>query len=349
LLHAYPAIIHCHSSYSDGGKSIPEIARIADESGLRFLMMTDHNHLRPLKDGHNKWYGNVCLDIGYEINDENDQNHYLAFGLTEEVNRFQRPAHYVRDVAANGGFGFIAHPHEKRHQLPKYKIYPWTDWDATDFTGIEIWNHMSSWMESLTPMNLLTRFIHPRKTVWGPFRKTLNKWDEVAIGRVVTGIGGADAHGHLHTIFGNIKVEIFDYKILFKCLRTYILSDKKINAEMPYEDAVSELHRALQNGRVFFGQYYLGDFSTFRFFARKDDKTYQMGDLIDGFEGVSIKALIPGKNAKWHLLCNGELIRAGEGKFPDFLPHKPGVYRLEVFRGQRPWFFSNHLYIRNYE
>jgi predicted metal-dependent phosphoesterase TrpH len=110
LLHAYPAIIHCHSSYSDGGKSIPEIARIADESGLRFLMMTDHNHLRPLKDGHNKWYGNVCLDIGYEINDENDQNHYLAFGLTEEVNRFQRPAQYVRDVAANGGFGFIAHP-----------------------------------------------------------------------------------------------------------------------------------------------------------------------------------------------------------------------------------------------
>jgi predicted metal-dependent phosphoesterase TrpH len=48
---AHPAIIHCHSTYSDGTKDIPEIAAIAESVGVRILMMTDHNHLRPLKDG----------------------------------------------------------------------------------------------------------------------------------------------------------------------------------------------------------------------------------------------------------------------------------------------------------
>ena len=66
-LEDYPAIIHCHSTYSDGARPIPEIAKIASDVGIRFLLMTDHNHLKPLEDGHNRWYDDVLVDIGYEI------------------------------------------------------------------------------------------------------------------------------------------------------------------------------------------------------------------------------------------------------------------------------------------
>ena len=106
-LNDYPVIMHCHSTYSDGTKTIPDIASIAESVGIKFLMMSDHNHLRPLKDGHNRWYGDVLVDIGYEINDEKDQNHFLAYGLDAVVNRTQRAKDYVRDVDKNGGFGLI--------------------------------------------------------------------------------------------------------------------------------------------------------------------------------------------------------------------------------------------------
>jgi hypothetical protein len=74
-------VIHVHSSYSDGSKKIEEIAKIGEHAGLDFLMFTDHGTLKPLHDGHQKFYGKTAVIIGYEIEDENDENHYLAFGL----------------------------------------------------------------------------------------------------------------------------------------------------------------------------------------------------------------------------------------------------------------------------
>jgi len=41
--------LHLHSDFSDGALSITEIARIAEEADLDFLMFTDHNTLKPNK------------------------------------------------------------------------------------------------------------------------------------------------------------------------------------------------------------------------------------------------------------------------------------------------------------
>jgi hypothetical protein len=65
-------VIHVHSSYSDGSKKIEEIAKIGEHAGLDFLMFTDHGTLKPLHDGHQKFYGKTAVIIGYEIEDEND-------------------------------------------------------------------------------------------------------------------------------------------------------------------------------------------------------------------------------------------------------------------------------------
>lgn len=346
LLHDYPAIIHCHSTYSDGAKSIPEIASIAESVGIRFLMMTDHNNLRALEDGHGKWHGNVLVDIGYEINDKDDKNHFLAFALKNEVNRIQRPRDYVREVMDSGGFGFIAHPFEQRVRMPDYSIYPWTDWDVDGAYGLEIWNHMSAWMEGLSFLNRVMRVIHPRQSVWGPKDKALELWDEIAAKRRVVGIGGADAHGHKHTVFGNFKITIFRYKIIFKCLRTYILSEDPVTQDMPYDDARRILHTSLRNGAAFFAQYYLGDPSGFRFWAEKKDRKFSMGLELDFEKNIHIRAFIPQNKIYWRILRNGhEVITGKENKVHLEVP-EAGAYRMEVYRKGRPWIYSNHLYIR---
>ena len=109
-LHEIVGCIHIHSTYSDGTGTIPDIAGIAEEVGLNFIMMTDHNNLRALTNGEEKWYGSVLAIIGYEINDIDDANHYLAFGLKEELDRNLPAPQYVHQVRFNSGFGIIAHP-----------------------------------------------------------------------------------------------------------------------------------------------------------------------------------------------------------------------------------------------
>jgi len=79
----YVGSIHMHSTFSDGTGEVTDIAKFADEVGLDFIMLTDHNTLRALQEGYEKWYGNTLLLVGCEINDKENRNHYLAFGIDE--------------------------------------------------------------------------------------------------------------------------------------------------------------------------------------------------------------------------------------------------------------------------
>jgi len=46
-MNEYVGAIHIHSVYSDGTGNIEDIAQAAYETGLDFIMMTDHNTLKP--------------------------------------------------------------------------------------------------------------------------------------------------------------------------------------------------------------------------------------------------------------------------------------------------------------
>lgn len=80
----YSGIIHVHSTYSDGTCSVQEIADIANELDINFVLITDHNTLQPKRDGLEGWYDRILIGIGCELNDDQDQNHYLAFNIDEE-------------------------------------------------------------------------------------------------------------------------------------------------------------------------------------------------------------------------------------------------------------------------
>ena len=125
--------LHIHSNFSDGLRPIPEIAELAGEYGIDFLLFADHMTLEPLKMGMERWFGNVLSIIGYEINDADNINHYLAFGLEEILPPDLTAQEYVRRAKEKGAVGFIAHPDEKRTSMPSLPPYPWTAWDAEGF------------------------------------------------------------------------------------------------------------------------------------------------------------------------------------------------------------------------
>jgi hypothetical protein len=337
--------IHIHSTYSDGTGTVPEIAGIAGEVGLDFLMMTDHHNLRAIANGEERWYGKVLVIIGYEINDIDDTNHYLAFGLTEEVDRNLPAPEYVTQVKKRGGFGIIAHPDEKRNHLVEHPPYPWTAWESTDYQGIEIWNQMSEWMEGLTPWNKIWRFINPRRSIIAPNSLTLNRWDEVNQIRKVVGIGGVDAHAHKHKMLGGLlEVTVFRYKVQFQTVRTHLLIPESFGAGMTVSTAKQMVYDALLNSRVFISNYFNGDARGFFFTAENKSKQVTLGDQLSLDQRTRLKVNLPAE-AVVCLIRNGEMVKQESGKGVIFNVSQAGLYRVEVFRKKRAWIYSNHIRI----
>jgi len=356
-LYEYSGSIHIHSTYSDGTGKIEDIARAASETGLDFIMMTDHNTLKPKEDGYEKIINGVMVIIGYEVNDMNNKNHYLVFGLNELIGTYQvldngelgcklHAKDYVRQISEKGGVGFIAHPDEERRITRGHIAYPWLQWDSNDFHGIEIWNHMSEWIEGMNESNQMQRFLHPLKSIISPNIKTLTRWDVIAQQRHVTGIGGVDAHAFKQTLMGFFDVEIFPYKVLFKSIRTHILSDTEIRIRKQdnFEKNKSSILGALKAGRCFTANYYHGDARGFRFFADYGSEVYNMGDTIECKPGeIPILRIFVPQSCDIRIIYNGTKITSQLGMHLTLDAKKSGVYRVECWKNNKGWIFSNHI------
>ncbi|MDZ7626275.1 MAG: PHP domain-containing protein [Ignavibacteriaceae bacterium] len=344
----YVGVAHVHSLFSDGTGEIPEIAKYADESNLDFLLMTDHNTLRGLQEGFEKWYGKTLCLIGCEINDKENRNHYLAFGINETYSTRLSAKEYVRKVKEAGGIGFLAHPHEKRNHMAEHPPYPWVDWSIEDYNGIEIWNHMSEWMENLTEQNKYTSFLHPLRSIVSPPPETLKLWDELNLKRKVVGFGGVDAHAHKQNLFGFFEVEIFPYKVLFKSIHNHILLPEPLvkgNSKQKLAKSKAAIYEALAYGRSFIANDYHVNSKGFQFFAKSGKKKYYMGDYVDFSEKITLSVTLPVQNAEIKIIRNGKEIADFSSDKAEFEVKKAGAYRVEVYYFNKAWIYSNHIRI----
>ena len=340
-LYCYNGIIHVHSLYSDGEKSIPEIASIANELDIDFLLMTDHNTLQPKYDGHEGWHNQVLVGVGSELNDADDKNHYLALNIKKDVNHKVPAETYVRNVREQGGFGIIAHPDETRTNIPAYPPYPWTLWDSEDFDGIEIWNQMSEWMEGLTHLNKIWRAMHPRRSIVSPKKQTLARWDQLNMKRKVVGVGGVDAHGYIHRLLGLFSVRIFRYKISFRTIRTHILTKQPLSKEDSAQ-ALKMTYEAIHNANCFVSHRYIGDADSFRFWAENEQSSATMGETLALSSETYLRIINP-QEAATRIIHNGQVLEESTGTNLEFKVSRPGIYRAEIHKSGKAWIFSNHI------
>ncbi|MBD3410398.1 MAG: PHP domain-containing protein [Ignavibacteriales bacterium] len=345
-MHEYVGSLHIHTTYSDGTGTVKEIAAAAEEAGLDFIGVTDHNTLRAKREGEERFFGKTLVVVGAELNDKSNRNHYLAFGVEDTSSTRVPAAEYVRAVKEQGGIGFTAHPHEKRSSMKEHPPYPWTAWDVEDIHGIEIWNHMSEWMENLTERNKYQSFVHPLRTIVAPPNETLAKWDELARKRPTPAIGGVDAHAHKVNLLGFFTAEVFSYKVLFKSIRTHILADEPITptrSKRGAEKAVGTALRALGKGSSFVANYYHGDARGFRFFAETGGAIVGMGDDAPIEGSAKLRAQTPGVVSELRLLRDGKEIERVEADELERDVRKPGAYRVEARLEGKAWIYSNHI------
>jgi hypothetical protein len=307
--------------------------------------VTDHNTLGGRGDGLAGLRDGVFVLVGYEHNDPQNLNHYLAFG-TPEVANAAAPQDYINRVKEMGGIGFIAHPVEKRDYLKKsLPPFPWTEWGVTGFDGIELWNQMSDWLEQLRGPQSFMKIVFPHSCIREAPQELLEKWDEMNKERFVSAIGSVDAHSWF--AWGPFRNIIFHINGELRGIRAHYYVDA---ADWDGGAAAERaLLSAMKDGRGFMSNYRRGDARGTRIYIKDANgaEVYPGRQSINISYPAAIYAEFPEK-ARITLIRNGTALKPSCGKTAAWQIDGPGVYRIEACRRRGAWIYSNPFPVGRY-
>jgi len=325
-------IIHFHTTYShDAHGKLEDAIRVANAQGLDYLIVTEHNNLKPLADGYQGWHGSVLVLVGVEISTRS--GHYVALNITHEIDRQQLTTQEIIDeVNRQGGFGFIAHPFFKHGR--------WRDWSVHGFTGLEGYNVAHDTLDENKIRLILWTLFAPRE----PFYESildrpydpLSMWDHLIAERgKIVGIGASDAHE-----FHAFGLKFAPYEDMFRLSRTHVLIPNNT------ETTPAAIYDALKAGHAYFSIELTAEAKGFRFVAQDRRRTVGiMGDDVVFTPGLQLLVSLP-LSADMTLMKDGSALEHHRGTAWEIPVHEAGVYRLEVSRRHEPWIFSNPIYVR---
>jgi hypothetical protein len=338
-MHDLACVVHLHSTYSDGTGTVRQIARAGTRAGADVVLLTDHDTLAAKHNREEGWYGDLLLLAGEEVSPRR-RNHYLAFGIDEEIDHSTLDAAGIcAAVRAAGGFGFAAHPFSegsKRFRRAGPSM-PFDALDCEDLHGIELWSFVNDTGEAIDSVWGMLRFlVAPGRALTHPPRRNLERWDELCRTRRVVAIGGIDAHQFGKRIGPVVPLRVMAYHRSFRHIRTHVLFEGEVGPEGVYG--------ALREGRCYIAVDSVAPATGFRFEA---------DDLPMGAEGAAgprtLRASAP-REARLRLLRDGTEIAAVEGRTLEQRVEGPGVYRVEALRRrggrERTWILSNPIYLR---
>jgi hypothetical protein len=336
---------HMHTVYSDGTATHLQIAKAAARAGLDWVIVTDHNIWVKGVAG---YYDHLLLLVGEEIHDCRrvpQANHLLVFGAECELAPLAPNPQAVIDAASDrGALTFLAHPVEYASRLAHEEALGWADWQVTGYTGIEVWNYMSEFKARIpTILHALRYAYFPKAGIRGPFPEALSLWDQLnAGGKLVVGIGGADAHGHSYSL-GPLRRTIFPYDYLFSAVNTHILINTSITGDMVIDQAL--IFDALRAGQAWIGCDALGNTRGFSFEAKAGLAWATMGGEINRAGAITLQVTTP-LPGDIRILGNGRVVARATGQACKYLSTQAGAFRVEVYRGGRGWIFSNPIFVR---
>ena len=163
----------------------------------------------------------------------------------------------------------------------------------------------------------------------------LDRWDKLIaqFGRL-TGTGGADAHE-----YRAMGLKFAPYEVMFRFVRNHVLvPSRQLSPEHIYE--------ALRAGHTYVSFELLAEARGFTFNAQEKDKTVAiMGDEVAFRPNLSLVTSLPAVG-QMTLMKDGQPVDSKIGNNWTIKLEAPGIYRLEVTRHNKPWIYSNPIYVR---
>src|SRR3954447_11186348 len=243
-MHDLACVVHLHSTYSDGTGTVKQIVRAARRAGADVVLLTDHDTLAAKRNGEEGLYGDVLLLVGEEVSPRG-RNHYLAFGIGEEIDHSRLDAagicSAVRDA---GGFGFAAHPFsEGSKRFKRATGMPFEALDCDALHGIELWSFVNDTGEAIASVPEMARFLlAPARALADPPARNMRAWDELCRTRRVVAIGGLDAHQYGKRIGPVVPLRLMSYRRSFRFIRTHVLAGER---------SAEQIYAALREGRCY--------------------------------------------------------------------------------------------------
>jgi hypothetical protein len=345
-MHDLACVAHLHSLHSDGTGTVPEIARAARRAGADVVLLTDHDTLEAKRRGGEGWYGNVLLLVGEEVSPAR-RNHYLAFGLDEEIDHSNLDAVGVcRAVAEAGGFGFAAHPWSAGSERFRKRVghgMPFDGLNSEDLHGVELWSFVNDTGEAVDSIAGLLRFVlTPGRALEHPPERNMRAWDELCRRRRVVALGGLDAHQFGKRVGRFVPLKIMSYRRSFRFIRTHVLCERAPTGELGHDREL--VFGALREGRCYIA---VDSIAPARGFTFEADDVPMGGEAPAGRRTLRVRAPLA---ARLRLLRDGVPMDEATGTSLDLEIEHPGVYRAEALRRskgrERTWILSNPIYLR---
>jgi len=331
----FKGVIHAHTHISHDSTGTPDdIIRAARETGLRFLMTTDHNSKRIFTEGLHGDYGDLLIIRGAEIIQASQS--ILAIHLKEYIEEWgagPKPIwQIVNEIKSQGGLAFAAHS-------SRFK-----EWGTEGIDGMEFYDMADSalalkWKIPWVAAQAIASFQdHPDEVYLSMLSRpddSLNRWDRLTKKRKCVGIAGNDAHQR----FAILGRQLDPYQLVFRFVQTHIL------APACEETA---LLKALMAGHTYASFGLLADATGFQFTASDPTTRGIMGDSIPYSPNLVLTARMPNKGMI-QLYHNGIMAGLKTARHMEYQVKERGVYRIEVslpINGTLyPWIISNPIYV----
>ena len=325
-------VYHIHTTYSDGRKSLDEIAKLASQANIDFIILTDHGNPNHESYSSQGWKEGVLVLAGSELSVS--RGHLVALDFELPSRNF---SHNTEDafyeIKAGGGFSIIAHPYSKTR---------WSWGKFIEYGGIEIINGDTALKKNILASlpSLPALLIKPEYAFLKMFDspdRNLRKWDEL---------------NNLHPIYGYFSLDAhLLYRPGLNLLHLHLLLQSPLSED--FDTAKHQVYEALRKGRFYNSIHAAAHAHGFRFWGEEEEKTVLMGSTIMLDSPVLLNIEAPFPFAKdIHLVHNGKMIfRSAEDSISYEVAH-PGTYRVEVYLTERsplgkniPWIVSNPIFL----
>lgn len=343
---------HVHTNRSDGSLSVEEIAAIAADVGLSFVVFTDHGD--GIEESDLPAYHSGVLCIGStEIS--TDGGHYIAVDLPKTPYPLGgQVAGVVEDVERLGGFGVIAHPGSKK------STFRWDNWDLK-FDAMEWFNVDSEWRNEPL-LRLVASPIHyllkPSETIAQLLDRpveNLLQYDRISQLRNIVMLPGADTHGAIPLpVLPDARLPIGGSSFYKNAFRAFTLR-VEVNQELsgtPILDGQLIID-ALRKGRAYTLIDALASPGDLQFTATSGNQLAHMGERIATDTPVQLDVRVRMPPGGLVLLKqNGETVaKSNTNKLTYVSDSTSAVFRVEVMLPEItsvtgiPWIMSNPIYI----
>jgi hypothetical protein len=351
-------VLHVHTNRSDGRYTPDQVAAIAAQAGLKFLVFTDHGDGTRPPDPPTYRSGVLCLD-GVEISTAG--GHYVALDMPASPYPLAGEARdVVDDVRRLGGFGVAAHPDSPKPELR------WNAWDSP-FDAVEWINPDTSWRVLaadgwVSRFRLVEALLHypmrPAETLAGLLtgaEQTISRWNTVAARRRVVGLAGADAHANLALLNADpvdtrFSIPLPSYDASFRMLSAHVTPEQPLSGN-PRADAAI-LMRAIRAGHLYLAVAGLAAPPEFEFKAVNARGRAGQGDElpVGGPVALTVRSNAP-PGFTTTIWRGAEMLASKQGSELSIeAGAEPAVYRAEIRTDEHPrsrtWLLSNAIYVR---